>query len=390
MPSSVRKLNSILGVIFGILLYLQLLLQNLSKINLIVSIENNVKYIYFLIFIISLVLNINYIKDLIYFIPFAVFGIISYSILKDTSVLGLFLVVFSLRRVEVYNILKIFLFTYWSLFATMVGFLFLRVTTNVYQISLSGEGQGWTFGFSNHNAIGRVLMIGCMINLVIRLVEKKKYSKIYSFFWWGSQIILYLMLFLTSSSSAIITMLISLMCYFFISKFSWIDKAKKAILLGWISCITLIGVVIFTLLSLTEKVFETDSLWYTLNKLMTGRIALGEINYKIFGLSIWGNPSFISSTENIPNYSLGFSYNFVDNSYLFIMIRYGTIFLVILIVYYLVLIRKIVNKQLLPLFLPVISLIFYGFSENMIYSYGTNFTLLWLGIWLFSRKVDIK
>lgn len=390
VPNSERKRNFILGVIFGILLYLQMLLQNLANLSLIGPIGKNVKYFYIFIFIISLVLNINYIKDLVYFIPFVFFGIFSYSILKDMSVLGLFLVAFSLRRIEVYNILKIFFYTYWSLFTTMMCFLFLRVTTNIYQTSLYGEGQGWTFGFSNHNAIGRVLMTGCMINLVIRLVEKKKYSKFHLIIWWATQIILYYILFLTSSSSAIIAMVISLLCYLFISKFSWINRAKKAKLLGWASYSVLIGGIIFTLLSLTEKVFDTGSFWYTLNKLMTGRLALGELNNKIFGLSIWGNPAFIPSTENVPNYTLGFSYNYVDNSYLFVMMRYGSVFLVLLTIYYLMLIRKIVFNKFLPLFIPVITLSFYGIAENIIYSYVANCVLLWLGIWLFSTKAEIK
>ena len=90
-----KSLNFILGIIFGVLLYFQILVQNLANLNLIGAFGNNQKYIYFVIFIISLIFNMNHLKDLIFFVPFAIFGIISYKILRDTSVIGLFLVSFS-------------------------------------------------------------------------------------------------------------------------------------------------------------------------------------------------------------------------------------------------------------------------------------------------------
>ena len=377
-----KSLNFILGIIFGVLLYFQILVQNLANLNLIGAFENNQKYIYFVIFIISLIFNMNHLKDLIFFVPFAIFGIISYKILRDTSVIGLFLVSFSLRRIEVYNIIKIFYYVYWSYFLTMMFLLLIRVTTNLYQTTAFGEGQGWTFGFPNHNAVGRVLMIGCILNLVLKLIENKRYSRLQNSLWWIIQIIFYFMMLLSASSGAIFGMIISLFCYFFISQFKGIKKARKVIFLGWVSVVSFIGSLIFTILSLTERVYIADTFWYNLNRIMTGRIALGDLNYKIFGMSIMGNPAYIPSTEGVPNYSLGFTYNFIDNSYLVVMIRYGIVFLIILLIFYLLLIRKIVKKQLIVLFIPIIALSIYGIAENMIYAYATNFVLLWLGIWL--------
>lgn len=89
---------------------------------------------------------------------------------------------------------------------------------------------------------------------------------------------------------------------------------------------------------------SSSQFFNTLNTMLTGRLFLGSEALKEYGMSLFGNRvrwvTGLSETLSISN-----AYNYVDSSYLNILISYGLIFLLLLVLAYVYLLKKRVIKN---------------------------------------------
>lgn len=117
-----------------------------------------------------------------------------------------------------------------------------------------------------------------------------------------------------------------------------------------------------------------------LNKALTGRLRFGAFAYDVRGLTWFGNNGGFSRKT----YWRGFWIDSVvfDNAYIWLLVSYGTIYLIMIAVAFWVIRKRLIKKEALL----IIAYCFYGIMENYIINAAICFPLLITGIYLFKEK----
>lgn len=158
----------------------------------------------------------------------------------------------------------------------------------------------------------------------------------------------------------------------------YIGKVKRKLLILTIPIMAMISIVL-------TYVYNPDNLIFTyLNRVLSNRLKLGKRGIEEYGLSLFGQVvemrGFGASNGQVEDYF------FIDNSYLYIALRYGVVLLLIICIYYSLFIKyRVDNKDLL---LPII-IILIGIN-SMIAHHFIDIAYNPFILALFSNMYDMK
>ena len=94
--------------------------------------------------------------------------------------------------------------------------------------------------------------------------------------------------------------------------------------------------------------YNADSpIWKSINSFINGRLALGQNGIQKYGIHLFGTPvKWIGNNQQVLLHGYTGTYNYVDNSYLQILLQYGIIlFFLVLIAYAYVMYNSIKNEK---------------------------------------------
>lgn len=110
------------------------------------------------------------------------------------------------------------------------------------------------------------------------------------------------------------------------------------------------------------KFYDADEpFWIRLNSVLSDRLALGVDAIRNFGFTLFGqNIEWVGFSIKTPTKMEAVGYNYVDSSYLQLILNYGVFFLIVVITIYVVAIYKAIKSR--DYYLTVILIIILGFS----------------------------
>ena len=112
-----------------------------------------------------------------------------------------------------------------------------------------------------------------------------------------------------------------------------------------------------------------NELWMKLNDLLSGRLRLGKQGIAEYGISLLGNSiKWVGYSAD----AVEGTYNYVDCSYLQILLEYGLIFLVMVIAIYTVIIYKAVKNENYFLLWSVIFVLIFSITEPRLMNLSFN------------------
>jgi hypothetical protein len=168
-----------------------------------------------------------------------------------------------------------------------------------------------------------------------------------------------------------------MLVYVFLMKFYWqnrsdkIQKNKFLILAPAVMCIAAIGIHVF---------YNPDNnRWQSLNTLLSGRLKLGRDGIEKYGVSLFGTPiEWIGFGSNAPKGT----YNYVDSSYVQIMLEYGIIFLAIIVVLYMYIMYMAVKEKDFYLQTMILFVVIFSITEPRLLHLAYNpFPFLAISYW---------
>lgn len=179
----------------------------------------------------------------------------------------------------------------------------------------------------------------------------------------------------TKMSFALLTVAL---IYVFIMKFYWqnhrdrIYKNKWLLLLPTAACCFSIALHWFYR--------EGNSTWDRLNTILTGRLALGFDAIKTYGISWFGTHiEWIGFGIGTPP---GKVYNYVDCSYLQILLSYGIVFLAIIIIAYTYVMYKAIVMKDFYLQTALLFILVFSITEPRLFNFAYNpFPILAISFW---------
>ncbi|MGT2865946.1 hypothetical protein [Streptococcus fryi] len=219
----------------------------------------------------------------------------------------------SLRRIFIYSTLILGTCIAITHGAYLLGFLPVTKTWQRYGVNRESLGYLYT-SFSSNFMFHFSLAYIFIRKEKMRLIETIVISSIAMYFYQQ-----------TNTKSALAFNALLIIGYYiikYIFSVKIIDLVNRYILI--------IGTVVP--ISLTY-IYDANKLWmYSLNTLLTGRLALGKRALDLFGVSILGQK--VEWTYEFGNIGTGIVYLFVDSSFLNISIVYGVIVLIVLLIGY--------------------------------------------------------
>lgn len=189
------------------------------------------------------------------------------------------------------------------------------------------------------------------IVLEIILLKKEKVSRIFYFMLWAIEYWFYMM---TDSKMAFMLTSVVLAFFAFFRK-----KINKGILLKKIEGESIIIPYIVAAFSIMIHWLYTDNniILNKLNTMLSGRLQLGYQAIKEYGVTLWGQPIEWIGYSRIEE--LRGAYNYVDSSYVRLMLEFGLIFLILVVAAYgIILKRAIKNKDFYLAWVVIFVLIF--------------------------------
>ncbi len=176
---------------------------------------------------------------------------------------------------------------------------------------------------------------------------------------------------------------IYLYCYETISKKQRYGRFINAIN----NCINVLEVCMFIILAGLSLVltlcYGTYDEWILkINDKLHARLGLGYSAVKEYGLSFFGNSSFVQSGGGGTTNS-NFTYNFIDSSYMYTMVRWGFLILVVLAVLYIIVVVRAQKRgnYLIPMVMAVIAI--HSFEEH-------HFIEPWFNVFMFTFVCDYE
>ena len=363
------NITEILFVIGYVLIISELLLANVTFLNEFNKIIGNIGIIILLFKI--LIDRIKYTKKELLLL-FIVLGIVTLSAYfsKDTLMLKLCVSIISAHRINIKRVIKI------DFIVRIISVIFVIICyklqlTNPILIAKSDGTIRNSFGFSHPNMLGMMLFILCS-EMVYLNIPKNKVVKIII-------IILNILInhfFIVSYTSEIAIMFLLVFFIF------W---NKEKIVKNKFRLISLLPIFIFAIsLYLTYLYNINDLLGVKLNRILSNRLYYYNLFMNKYPITLFGTKIDIiySSNNNI-------KFMVLDNSYLFILLRYGiivfTIFMYSLIKLVNLIMNKFNNKIVVMIMLIYIVI---SFSETYLFKIHFNPFILYFSSLLFNKTKE--
>lgn len=203
-----------------------------------------------------------------------------------------------------------------------------------------------------------------------------------------SSVITYLVYIYTGARVSVILMTLAIIIFYLAgTRFSWIVKSifKNKIM----SFIFVIGFAISTILSYTYS--YTDKTMILLDEFLSGRLRLGNLAFNNYDIKLFGQKIILQGngwTQHEWDSSIG--YNFIDASYLQWLFIYGIAVTVILLVLLVLVYKKGVEVNNLPLIMILSLIAISGVIDHHLLNLGMNPFIFALAIIIFNRDKDDK
>ena len=283
--------------------------------------------------------------------------ICSYISTNKTVFLYVFLFVAAYKMIP-NLIINVFLFIQSSLLTIII--ISSQIGINIDYIFGVGERNRHGLGFDWTTTAP---IIYFYITLEYIFIRNKK-MKLYEYF--ILEIINIFFYSMTDSRMSFLLLSLSIFCFFLLSNIRYIERfimKVRKIFIFLPSVIAVFSIFIHTF-------YQSDSrIWNKLNILLSNRLALGNSAIKKYGIKLWG--------QNIK--WVGYSYkensgvyNYVDCSYLQILLEYGIVFLLICVLMYSYILYKAYQENNIYLCCCIIIILVFSITEprllNLMYN----------------------
>lgn len=280
------------------------------------------------------------------------------NLANDYSIVWILIYIIAARNTDPYTLSK-WIYTF-VLIATVIIILcsLIGVIPNLYQIAISSSGKvifRYYLGFIHCNVLGTYLslLFFCKVYLCGDNIKRKDYIILGIF-------IVVTMFVAYSRTNGIIMIIMLLVKPFFCSKRKKV--LKKVVLLGMIS-------ICFMSITLTINYDSSKEWMVNLNSFMTGRLSAGNLAYQEDGISIFGQDfTTIFQSANFQFGDKNAQQKVVDNAFMHLLIHYGIIPSIILIGYFLINVKWLIEKEMYTMCLIVVMSYAMGISEGTLYS----------------------
>lgn len=331
-----------------------------SSLYFILKIVRYASYIVFAFLIFIDYINGKCKRKIVLFILFI--GILSTIFSRDFQIFSYILIILAAVNVDINKIFKVYL---WVHLTMIVTFVFLSSTGLIQNVVFDlGVRNRNTLGFS-WTTVSPMLFFFIICN--IGYLNQKKITVLEILLLFFSSVLIYI---LTDSRFIFLMQLLVLM---FIMVYRFNSNFIKGLLESKVikNIIMIFPFVICIFSFFIQFLYDSsNSLHLFLNQLLSGRLELGHAALMEYGLSLFG--------KNIEWVGFGVGadptkvYNYVDCSYVQILLSYGIIILLIVIFAYFLIIKQAYVKKDYMFILIILSILILNITEprliNIIYN----------------------
>ena len=269
------------------------------------------------------------------------------------------------KNVDVDKFVKVAFVTQIFLIVLIVGLCSIGVIENMTIIRPQTGQVRYSMGFTHPNAYAAKIFHAIILYIAayFNRISAKSYILIVALIWStfvitnsstillaGGFIVAVLILYKTRVKDRVI----GYIARFFSSKIKYV----------------LIGLVVFVFLSVFQY---GKSTWAgVISSLMTGRIRYASAYLQAYGVTLFGQKIVITNNNTVA------SQYTVDIAYVYMLIRFGIVFLIFFCVSYFNQLRYWYKKDNKGIIVVLLAVLFYGLSETMILRVSSNFTLIFL------------
>lgn len=376
---SVKK-NQFLLMVYGIYIFFFVTISCSQLVNIGILNSLNI-YIQKLCLLIMLIFSVKNVfrKGIIFwaYIIAVVLLIVFYSNNGMWNLITVFAFAFSLRGISFNRVIKI------DLLVRATGFMMVIFMNLIglidSQIAYSNRGYLRTsLGFNHANTLSLIILILCFEWIYLRFY-KLKFTE-YLFF----SFIVYMLYFITNS----LTSIIGIVC---LLSFNIIARIVKKINIGYTPLSTILILVLplsmLTSLFLSMHYSSLDSWIVKLNELSTGRIASMSSFYLEYGISLFGKPLELISTDAAEQ--SGVSAQVLDNGYMRLLLRFGIVITIIFLGMLLKLNYRMLKHKNFAIASCLSAFFITGLMESSFYRMEYNVFLIAI-VYVFANKPDVE
>lgn len=374
--------QNILLALYAIYILMFFLVSN--SVLMLTSYSQLVPFIRICVMVYALFYSVVFIKftlkEYIFFVILAIILMVNYLLSGRTDLILLALLLISFKEIDMNRIVKLMFIMTVAAFLGVISLYLIGVIEN--RIYTYNDGTiRYTYGFLTPNTMGIIALT--ISSEIIYLSRKNTTLKVMiSFF------ILYLVFKISGSRTPIVSFFVFIILYLIVNYFIKNIKGKYAFL----SVFSLLLPIVVMVSYFCSKYYSyTNSVLFLLNKLFTGRIELGQIGIKNYGVSFLGQrvEFFSNSMQDISKiYSQ--SYFVIDNSYLVLLINFGILSTIIIIFLYVRAYCNSLRHGNLILSMLMILTIIIGMSEQTFLLLPSNFTLLMMTSCFYTTNENSK
>ncbi|MGU8962048.1 hypothetical protein ACV3V5_12755 [Clostridium perfringens] len=128
---------------------------------------------------------------------------------------------------------------------------------------------------------------------------------------------------------------------------------------------------------------KNNKLFYTINKMLTGRLELGKRFFDIYGINLFGQ-------KVVEGSNLNGSYLRIDSGYISLIIVYGLLIFLIYLILQTKLLKIYIKNDKIKEIMLIILFSVYGLTEVYVYNVFINISLLFLSDLLYKNSVNNK
>ena len=282
-------------------------------------------------------------------------------IVKETSMLIVFCSIFAFKGADLNKSLKIQFFIRFGSMVLVVLLAALNLTSNVitFRNDLNNMVSRYSFGYAHPNFLGSAVCVLISLYLFLFLKQKRYILKLIGCL--AADVLLY---YVTASRTNFLIILLTLIAFYLYRRFH-IEKVIGALAYFTFPALLVASYILPQLLKYR---------WvHKLDALMQYRISLSE-GYRVkYPISFWGH--------NI----ISFHNGILDSGYLQILLKYGIIITLILVVFYFITVKKLIQKGRYSELILMVSVAIHGFTGNVLNSVMFNFTFFFMANEIFDR-----
>lgn len=327
-----------------------------------------VSYIGFIIIIVQKKKKNLYNKNFSLWICLILIGIITMITSRERIYLIHILALMAIYNEEYYKILKITIICQLLIFSITILFAVTGITENYL---MDPDRMRYSLGFSWVSYAPNLFLILCM---EFALLSNKFISK---FRLIVLEIInVFLFVETKTKMSFILTTLIILWLYLKYTKFDILKKTIK--ILSKYEHLIKKTPFFACSMALLLSVYDTSNLiWVFMNKCLSGRLLLSHNGLSEYGITLFGKKiifnGFSILSDNVVNY------NYIDSSYISILVRYGLIMMIAILVLYFLCISKAFEYRNYYFVLFTIIILIFCIEEPILFEPAFNCFLIFGG-----------